>query len=846
MKTKKDKILYYFCTIISFFMSVSIFAPWLTYRDETYTLYGFYAAVKNCGGLDQFAIGNNYIYPSYIFLMLPIAAGILSGIKTLLLIFKGRIRILSYIIYGLEWGYMASYFAFGGYLPLIPALAGPVLAFVDFMINRYLEDYKEITRKSKELKAKEKAEKEERKRRLFFPGKYSTYFYHIAFQNIKHSKSAYLLLIVSGSFSVTFLFTMLGIKNIMENVHTSEVLFLGNGMQGIMKEAIVTVIVINALMMAFSFTYYVRNKSLQERTMILLGTRSALLRKTRIMEYAVCLLISLVTGCGLGNIIILIFKAVVNRYSSIGALQNVDSSVYVSTILAFAAVTFISLICNNEIYSREKYREGIKKNKEKIPGNKVSMLCLMAGSVAAFIAFSNYSQRRYAESIYYSYLFMMGIVLILISLCVFWVKWTEKGKMHYKGIISRIPFTYHFTRTVRTLSMMLVIHFLVLSVYTMQFAGIMTVRPAEELYPYDFVCMAYPEDEEFFTELEKEQIEIQKYPMVRVTSVAGDAYDWKDALNNNYMKVLWPQGQHIGISESAYIELQKALGNEMEKLDLVGEEIHIVYQQDSSFKAHPLDWYLSRKKPYLKLGQPLRFYNFMNREELYPPRIVKSEEIRILTGMFGRGMQENIVVFSDEYFNTMEAEGPTEYYLLNVDERDYGFAKEKLNEFEQKHLEDSSWDREIRPYYEKKQMIKDTKSERLLKGVVTAFEILMLMVCSILIISLKFIAEYGEMKERYELLLKIGMKSQERRRTLRKEIKPFFTLPVILAAGLAVCFTLVMFELRMYGQVQTVEYLKCAAMVWMIYFLVQAGVYQCVKNRLYRVAEENETGGKRK
>lgn len=389
-------------------MSVSIFASWLTYRGETYTLYGFYAAVKNCGGLDQFAQGDTYIYPPYIFLMLPIAAGILSGIKTILLIFKGRIRILSYIIYGLEWMYMASYFAFGGYLPLIPALAGPVLALADFMINRYLEDYKEIARKNKALKEKEKLEKAERKKRLSFPGKYAKYFYHIMLQNVKYDKLGYLLLIASGSFSVTFLFTILGMKNIMENVHTSEVLLLGNGLQRIMKEAIMTGVVINLLMMGFSFTCYARNKLAQERMMILLGARSALLRKTWVIEYLICLLISIFSGCMFGNINILLFKAIINRYSNIGEMQNVNGSIYLGTVLMFVFITFMSLILNREIYSREKYRETIQIYKERIPGNKMSAVCSMAGGVMVFIAFSNYSQRRCAESIYYIYLLLGG------------------------------------------------------------------------------------------------------------------------------------------------------------------------------------------------------------------------------------------------------------------------------------------------------------------------------------------------------------------------------------------------------------------------------------------------------
>lgn len=846
MRTKKDKMLYVVSIVISFLMFISIFASWLSYRDETYTLYEFYAAVKRCGGLETFARGDNYIYPAYVFLILPALAGILSGVKTVFLIFRRRNRILAYIIYGLEGVYMSSYFAFGGYLPLIPAIACPILAFADFMVNKYREEYEEINRRSRELKAKEKKEKEERKRRLYYPGKYSKYYYHMVVQNIKYYKLGYILLIANAAISVTFLFTILGIENILENVHTSEVLLLGNGMQGIMKEAVATVVVINALMMGFSFHCYVKNKAAQERIMILLGTRRKLLRKTRIIEYAGCLVIALILGVLFGNVLISLFKAIIPQYLEIEEIKGVDGRVYFVTVLIFSAITLISLLVNNEIYEREKYKRTIKIDKEKIPGNKICFVYLMLGSIVSFIAGSNYSQRRYAESIYYIYLFIFGAVCVVISLCAIWVKWTEKGKRHYKQIMTRIPFTCYFGRTSKMISIMLVIHFIVLSVYTIQFAGLMTVCPAEELYPYDFVCMAYSQDEAFFTELKANQIEVQRYPMVRVTSVEGDSFDWKDAASNKFMGVLWPQGQHIGISESTYMKLQKNLGIKTEKLNLKGEEIHIVYQQDSSFKAHPLDWYLDRKKPYLRIGQPLRFYDFMDREMLYPPRIVKSEEIQILTGMFERGMQENIVVFSDGYFETLEGEGPKEYYLLNVNEDDYQFVKERMELFEKKHLEDSSWAAEIRPYYDKKQMIKDTESERLLKIVVSVFEIVMLVISTILIISLKFVFEYDELKERYQLLFRIGMRKKERRQVLRKEIKIFFIIPIVIAAVLAAGVTVGMFKLRMYGKTQVLEYLKCAIYVWGGYMLIQIGVYQWIKRKLYRIIGENEIGGAEK
>lgn len=68
--------------------------------------------------------------------------------------------------------------------------------------------------------------------------------------------------------------------------------------------------------------------------------------------------------------------------------------------------------------------------------------------------------------------------------------------------------------------------------------------------------MAYPEDEELFTELrDKNLADVKSYPMIRVTSVQGNPTDWIDIANNYYRKIIWPQGQHIGISRSTYESL---------------------------------------------------------------------------------------------------------------------------------------------------------------------------------------------------------------------------------------------------------------------------------------------------
>lgn len=845
-KNKKDLILYSFCILISLLLFANIFAPWLSYNGKTYTIYGFYSAVKASGGLSQFDDGTTNAYTTYVFLFMPALAGILSGIKTILLIFKGRIKILSYLIYGLYWIYTGGFLAFVGYMPTIFAVLSIVMTLADFLINKYLEDYKKFNRKNRELRIKEKKEKEERKQRLFFPGKYSKYYYRLMLKRMLYHKWEYLLLIAGGGLSVTFLFTILSVQNMMKTVHSEEMFLVGGGMQEIMKDAVLMAIVINLVIMGFSQAHFVKKKLTQEQIMNLLGARSLLLKSNWILEYGICLICSVVVGCVCGGLNSIGFRWFVDKYLQIGALQEFSIKICIQAVLGFAVISLFSLAVNYEVYVWEKYNETVQIKKEKIPKRKNIIRGLLFGGICIYIAGVCYRQRRFAESMNYIYLFIIGSVLVLVYLTALWVRRIQKKSGQKGGMVEAIPFTYHFQGSSRTLAILLALHFLILSVHTMQLSGALSVQPAEELYPYDFVCMAYPEDSSIFTELESKGIEIEKYPMIRVTTVEGDAYDLADAANNNFMHVLWPQGQHIGIPESVYIDLQQKRGIEVNKPELEGEEIFIVYQQDSSFKAHPLDWYLFRKNPYLRIGQPLRDFSFQDREKLYPPREVKGEAIQILTGMFGRGMQEDIVVFSDEYFNTLKPEGPTEYYLLQAGEEVYPFAEKKLQEFAEAHQVDSSWDEDIQPYYERRQMIKNTESERTLKLVVNSFELLMLTVCTVLIAALKFVSEDEERRERYQLFFKIGMREKECRRLLRREIQPFFIIPLLLSALFSMCFTAVMFSLRMYTSQQVAEYLKYAIIIWLVYFIAQFVFYQLIKRRLYNSTQIEETGGERK
>ena len=74
----------------------------------------------------------------------------------------------------------------------------------------------------------------------------------------------------------------------------------------------------------------------------------------------------------------------------------------------------------------------------------------------------------------------------------------------------------------RTSSLLFLLHLVFFAVLSMDLAGNLTAPEAAALFPYDYVCMAYEEDEELFQKIEEEDIgEVKSYPMTRVTTVQG-------------------------------------------------------------------------------------------------------------------------------------------------------------------------------------------------------------------------------------------------------------------------------------------------------------------------------------
>ena len=208
----------------------------------------------------------------------------------------------------------------------------------------------------------------------------------------------------------------------------------------------------------------------------------------------------------------------------------------------------------------------------------------------------------------------------------------------------------------------------------------------------------------------------------------------------------------------------------------------------------------------------------------YEPWTVTSYEVSILTGMLQRGNQENLLVCSDEMFDQCLSQvpgGPTNLCLINTEKNSYKQVDTQLQSIAEAHPDDALFDLDIKVYYEKEELLKDIASERYSKNVLYTFVLLMFTALSLFLIYAKCSYDAEDMKRRYRLFSYTGITPKDKLRTLRMEMWPFTTLPLLISTVGAILFHMRYFEVRKYTNVQILEYLKTAGVIGLLYITVQ-------------------------
>lgn len=490
---------------------------------------------------------------------------------------------------------------------------------------------------------------------------------------------------------------------------------------------------------------------------------------------------------------------------------------------------------------------------ENMPG-KQKYLKAGAACAAAVYCLQRYAQRRTAESIV---VFSIFLLVLFIAVYYLWGARLQDMKKEISRYLRALPkvhmVRHRYQTTVRYVCLLTMVHVYFMFFFLMKVVSNVIAEEPEELFPYDYVLLANSGDEELIGELQRScRGEVYTFPMVRATTI-----DNTKELDKPRTIIL-QQGQNIGISETTYRELKKLAkksAKEDLQLDDEGKKIHIVYQQDQAGTAKPLDWYMLTKQPYLHIGQPLFAYDVDNYEKYYPLREIAGEERESLIGCFKQGKYENLVVFSDEYFEqvkdywketdmytgeTADAEiyeGPTRLTLISVPEKHREKADKLVARFRKIHEYDESLDPLVDSAYAKEEAVRRRQMEHILEILVNGFICVMLLIVSVLLLYIRTETELPEIKKRYQLMKQLGMRQKERIGLEKKETARFVMLPLALAVSVALIFTGIVFLLRDFGREDMMAYGIYGGGICLVYILIQLMVMKYLQYQTVRRTE---------
>ncbi len=712
--------------------------------------------------------------------------------------------------------------------------------------GKMAEAWNEASRQEKERKEARKQFKKEKAVRLKFDGKYSRDFYRVAWKNFQHSGKDYRLLAAAGSVSCGLLFVSSGMQELLSGMNTHGKFYNGRGVDAVLMNFFLVFTVLAVFLITYILTYYLKNRMKSFGLLLMLGIRQKAMKLLVGFELAASVVLSMAGGLIVGNILLFAFRKTAGvLLAGRIVLGTVTAGTYGKTLVMVLVVFALAFLFTFAVY-RETNVMKMKSTdvaREKMPG-KLRYLGLAAGIVLAVSAFIAFSRIEAAEGAEVVILFILGLYFMLRN---GWGAFLKRRRRHRRSYCQKLipnQMLYHkFQRANRYVFLLAIIHIFAFVLFSKDAIAIMIAPEPEKELPYDYVCMANSEDEELIDEIEGYGAEALTYPMVRATTVD------RTLRIEDIRQCILPQGQNIGISESTYYELKKLVAQEevkLPQLDDEGKRIYVVYQQDIGDNAKPLDYYMERTNPHIFIGQPLDGYWFLSRDKIYVPRTIAGSETGPLVGVFREGLHENVVVFSDAYFESVKdnwkhidnatgeevppelageweniREWPTRLVLIRLNGADPKKVEDVLAVFKANHKADEHYDSNVLSYYGKEETVSEKEAERLLKEISNGFIVVILLLISLLILYMKVQSELSETKNRYEFLDYMGMPQKERIQSMKKEISRFVWIPLGITAVTVPVFTVLVWRLRHFTESDMTRYLQIMAAEAVIYAAVQ-------------------------
>ncbi|MGG5318652.1 hypothetical protein [Enterococcus sp. AZ072] len=669
----------------------------------------------------------------------------------------------------------------------IALLFVPGLAFIEFMLSRYLDGKPERDREYAETKAAKLTMKEDKKERLDFKGTYPKLLKKIIRKNWLFYRQDSVILVVGNLVSYTSVVLLLVFYRSFSVLHSQESIFNKTGLLRIFIESGGILGLLLLIFLTYVTGVYLSFRTANNGLWILLGIRRKTYLWMLIREYLLNISLAVVFGTFL-----------------LLPIVRVDWLVFVIAILIQLMFSVLTLAFHQEQILRLlqfKHKESVDVRKGNV---KYPIIWLSVGIVSLVITFLWFSRRKSSETYFIFAPLAIGLLGIVYGGAALGQQLLKHSHSYYEQFLNFTDFFYQFRKSVS-----LVVLLILLQVFCMGILipRIITYQMTEEatIFPYTIMAKVKAEDVLQLKKISEEQnAEMNIFPMLPITSVDGDP---EPEMYGTQRPVMIIQGQHVGISEDTYQLLRKKIGMNEQPLHLAKGFWHVVYQQTISIQAQPIDWDPGSSLPRLRIGQPLEEYDTANVDNLFPIRQIQSEERSILTGMFQRGLQENLIVLSNKDFQQAVKEQPNfARQLVLIRTADEETMVKELAFLSEKYADERRWDESIQPFYARGQRKQNVVTENKLEMMVLIFLVIISQLLCFSLLLNKYVSEKNVWTDRQNLLGLLGIRERDRRKLVNRQLRLFLLLPIVLAVGTSMGFIFTMFGLRFFNQVERQEF----------------------------------------
>ena len=580
----------------------------------------------------------------------------------------------------------------------------------------------------------------------------------IIYKNFRSNLKNYILFFLSNIVAIMELFVFYGIRSIIKSSITDKV--TAEALKTDFQIAVGIIAVITLMLMFYAMKCYIKLRIKDYSMFLVLGMKKKAVSLLLLFEYCIGCVISLILGIGVGRILLYIIQRLLvkyyPRYIQMHALgYQIYKNVCLASILIMALV-FVILLIWLDGRSLGMLMAEDKKN-EKRPISYMWIILAVIGIVLMMAGIILYcgsdTQYLYAHGV-----LLMGLILAIVFGLALFLNLLKKCKnFYYRHMLDLNQLYSRYLNHMIILVLLIVVHFFSLSYLVVQTAELLPLDQYRSQYPYDVIWITEKDNKGYAKKLASTYNgTVTEVPMIRVSTYYG--------------------ANHIGISEKTYRKLSKSQAlNLKENQIAVRIENSDAKQEDIKDSAYWEGYSTLYAGKYFGKQDSDTLIDAKENEDIHFN--IQSICTQTIVGKYSTdGWHENIIVFSDEYFNkqwnaiSLKNDNASELELFTFPTTRREPVCQKLKQYNQK----SSYHEMGKPQnnlYITDQYLNGQKMRALFSMSSKIFLIIASILSGFFIMSLKTLTEFPALQKRFEFFKCMGMRENQLKWNTFFEIK---------------------------------------------------------------------------